>query len=145
MPRDSVLTTLPPPNARSRVGNGRAVFPEGVDGRSLRSRRIREVLSKLLSDIPTPSGAQEMTALHAAFLHVWAEAEEARFIGGQTVDIGALTTAANSLRRLLTALPAPYAALDITSGARAPGKGPESFTVEYVPAKKPNEEQLCQE
>ncbi len=112
------------------MGTGRALFLEGVDGRKNLARRYREVLAELLSDLGTPSPAQIMIARRAATLSVWAEDSEARLVAGHPVDIGTFTTAANTMRRLLSDLRRPDAPRDITPG----GASNLPFTVEYVSA-----------
>jgi hypothetical protein len=95
---------VPKRQARSRVGNGSAVLA-GVDGRSAAMRRYKEILGQLVSDLGgDPSEAQTQIARRAATLAVWAEQEEAALANGGQLDIAAFTTAANTLRRLLSDL-----------------------------------------
>jgi hypothetical protein len=111
---------VPPPNARSRVGTGKTLFLEGVDGRSLVARRYREIFAQIVSDIGgDPSEAQTQIARRAAALAVWAENAEARLAAGSDLDIGAFTTAANTLRRLLADLGLERRAKDITPDLRS--------------------------
>jgi hypothetical protein len=102
------------PQARSRVSNGSAVL-EGVDGRSTAARRYRDVLEELIRDMGgDPSGAQSAIARRAAALCVVCEQAEAEMIAGGVLDLGEFTTAANSLRRLLSDLGLERRAKDIT-------------------------------
>jgi hypothetical protein len=123
--RDRRCASLPPPSGRSRIGTGRTLHLEHVDGRSLLARRYREVLAELLSDIGTPSAAQIQIARRATTLSVWAEAAEAQLAAGKQIDIASFTTAANTMRRLLADLP-QIDPKDITPD------GPTTFIVEYV-------------
>jgi len=92
----------PPPTARSAVANGSKLFIEGVDGRSAAARRYRDLVAEFTSDIGgDPSEAQKQLIRRAASLSVWCELVEVRLANGEDVDIGPLTTAANSLRRIL--------------------------------------------
>jgi hypothetical protein len=102
------------PQARSRVSNGSAVL-EGVDGRSVAARRYRDVLEEFIRDIGgDPSGAQSAIARRAAALCVVCEQAEAEMIAGGELDLAEFTTAANSLRRLLSDLGLERRAKDIT-------------------------------
>lgn len=103
------------PQARSRISNGSATFLDGVDGRSTLARRYRDILSELVSDLGgDPSGAQSAIARRAAALCVSCEQAEAEMVAGNKIDIGEFTTAANSMRRLLTDLGLERKAKDIT-------------------------------
>jgi hypothetical protein len=88
---------------------------EGVDGRSAAARRYRDVLNELISDLGgDPSGAQSAIARRAAALCVVCEQAEAEMVAGGELDLAAFTTAANSLRRLLSDLGLERRAKDIT-------------------------------
>jgi hypothetical protein len=102
------------PQARSRVSNGSTLL-EGADGRSTAARRYRDVLNELISDLGgDPSGAQSAIARRAAALCVVCEQAEAEMVAGGVLDLGEFTTAANSLRRLLSDLGLERRAKDIT-------------------------------
>ncbi|MCK1450102.1 hypothetical protein IVB36_04060 [Bradyrhizobium sp. 35] len=104
----------PPSKTRSRISNGSAVL-EGVDGRSAPARRYRDVLAELISDIGgDPSGAQTAIARRASALCVVCEQAEAEMVAGGVLDLAEFTTAANSLRRLLSDLGLERRAKDIT-------------------------------
>jgi hypothetical protein len=93
--------------ARSRATNDPSGYIIPVDGRSLAARRFRDIVTSLIMDV---SGGVDLPApklaivRRAAHLIVWAELAEAEFASGKQLDIGAYTTAANSLRRLLADL-----------------------------------------
>lgn len=101
------------PQARSRVSNGSAVL--NADGRSATARRYRDVLAELISDLGgDPSGAQNAIARRASALCVVCEQAEAEMVAGGALDLAEFTTAANSLRRLLSDLGLERRAKDIT-------------------------------
>lgn len=87
---------------RSAVANGTRMFVEGLDGRSALARRYRDLVATFTSDMGgDPSESQKQLIRRAASLSVWCEAVEVRLANGEEVDIGSLTTTANSLRRIL--------------------------------------------
>jgi hypothetical protein len=104
----------PSSKTRSRVSNGSAMLPD-VDGRSAIARRYRDVLNELISDLGgDPSGAQSAIARRASALCVVCEQAEAEMVAGGVLDLAEFTTAANSLRRLLSDLGLERRARDIT-------------------------------
>lgn len=114
MPRISPKTDMPKPQARTRVGNGSVVLND-VDGRSTVFRRYREILASLVSDMGgDPSEAQEQIARRAASLAIWCEQADTDAANGKPIDIGAYTTASNSLRRLLESLGLERKARNVT-------------------------------
>lgn len=119
MPPDSASLAEPKPTHRSRVSNGSALFVEAVDGRSVLARRYRDVLAQLVSDLGgDPSEAQSIIARRAATLAVWCEQAEAAMAKGEALDIATFTTAANTLRRLVSDLGLERRARDITPSLR---------------------------
>ena len=103
------------PSARSRVSNGKDLFLEGVDGRSVIARRYRDILAQLTSDIGgDPSEAQNIIIRRATQLAVWCEQAEAEAAGGKPLNIGEYATAKNTLHRLLTTLGLERRMRDIT-------------------------------
>lgn len=104
MPRPSTKHATPKPEARTRVGNGSVVL-QGVDARSITFRRYREILASLIVDMGgDPTEAQSQIARRAASLSIWCEEQDTAAANGTPIDIGAYTTASNSLRRLLESL-----------------------------------------
>jgi len=98
----STSTATPPPTARSAVANGSRLFVEGLDGRSALARRYRDLVAEFTADLGgDPSEAQKQLIRRAASLSTWCEAQEVRLANGEEIEIGPLTTAANSLRRIL--------------------------------------------
>jgi hypothetical protein len=103
------------PEARSRVSNGKDLFLDGVDGRSVIARRYRDILAQLTRDIGgDPSEAQSIIIRRATQLAVWCEQAEAEAAGGKPLNIGEYATATNTLRRLLLDLGLERRMLDIT-------------------------------
>lgn len=114
MPRPSHKHATPKPEARTRVGNGNAVL-NNVDARSIVFRRYREILASLVSDMGgDPSEAQEQIARRAASLAIWCEQADTDAANGTPIDIGAYTTASNTLRRLLESLGLERKARNVT-------------------------------
>jgi hypothetical protein len=106
----------PKPEGRSRVGNGKAVLPD-VDGRTAEMRRYKEIYAQLIDDLGgDPSEAQDIIARRATTLALWCESAEADMANGAKLDIAAFTTAANSLRRLLSDLGLERKMRDVTPG-----------------------------
>lgn len=103
----------PSPKSRSKLSNGSAVL--NADGRSATARRYRDVLAELISDLGgDPSGAQTAIARRASALCVVCEQAEAEMVAGGVLDLAEFTTAANSLRRLLSDLGLERRARDIS-------------------------------
>jgi hypothetical protein len=103
------------PSARSRVSNGKDLFLDGVDGRSVVARRYRDILAQLTSDIGgDPSEAQSIIIRRATQLAVWCEQAEAESAAGSPLNIGEYATATNTLRRLLLDLGLERRMRDIT-------------------------------
>jgi hypothetical protein len=86
-----------------------------VDGRSAKARRYRDVMNQLTSDLGgDPSGGQSAIIRRASTLIVVCEQAEAEMLAGGILDLAEFTTAANSLRRLLSDLGLERRAKDIT-------------------------------
>ena len=97
------------------ISNGKDLFLEGVDGRSVIARRYRDILAQLTSDIGgDPSEAQSIIIRRATQLAVWCEQAEAEAAGGKSLNIGEYATATNTLRRLLLDLGLERRMRDIT-------------------------------
>ncbi|MCT7375734.1 hypothetical protein [Chelativorans salis] len=119
MSADSVTVTTPPPTARSAVANGSRLFVEGLDGRSALARRYRDLVASFTTDIGgDPSESQKQLIRRAASLSTWCEAQEVRLANGEDIEIGPLTTAANSLRRILQDIGLERRARDVTPDLR---------------------------
>lgn len=94
--------------ARSRVTNGKSLFPKDVDQRSLYYRRFRDLIDLLSADLGGADrlGTAEQSIVRTAATHMAAlEQLEMRFAlaeGGATnEDLAIYTSLSNSLRRLL--------------------------------------------
>lgn len=101
--------------AATRVGNGKSLFIDEVDERSMVARRFRELLAQVATDLGGDlTAAQQAIARRACALAVWCESCEPEMDKGNELDIGQFTTAANSLRRLLADLGLERRAKDVT-------------------------------
>jgi hypothetical protein len=98
---ETIAATKPP--HRSRVTNGSALFAD-VDGRTAAARRNRDVLDDILTQVGDATASQLILTRRAAALSVGAEGQEAAIARGEPVNVGELTTAANTTRRLLSDL-----------------------------------------
>ena len=115
MPNGCTQIDILKPQARSRVGTGKTLFLERVDSRSIAARRFKEVFRQIIADIGgDPTEAQTQIARRATALAIWCESVEAQLVGGAQLDIGQFTTAANSLRRLLSDLGLERKARNVT-------------------------------
>lgn len=115
MPSDSAIAAEPKPTHRSAVANGSRLFVEGLDGRSALARRYRDLVHAFTADIGgDPSESQKQLIRRAASLSTWCEAQEVKLANGEDVEIGPLTTAANSLRRILADIGLERRARDVT-------------------------------
>lgn len=113
--RSAPKTSVPSRYARTRVANGKALFIDNIDERSVIARRFRELLAQIGTDLGGDlTEAQTQIARRACALAVWCESCEAQLAAGAELDIAAFTTAANSLRRLLADLGLERRARDIT-------------------------------
>ena len=107
--------------ARSRVTNGKSLFPKDVDQRSLYYRRFRDLIDLLSSDL---GGADrlsiaEQSIVRTAATHMAAlEQLEMRFAladdGATNEDLSTYTSLSNSLRRLLKELGIKRKPRDVT-------------------------------
>jgi len=104
MPTDSAPIAKPMPNAATRLGTGGTVLA-GVDMRTAGGRRFKELCADLIHHLAGDPTAPQMAIIRrAAALAVWCEGQEAKQAGGGDFDVQAFTTAANTLRRLLSDL-----------------------------------------
>jgi hypothetical protein len=116
---DSATVAETPPTSRSAVANGSRLFVEELDGRSALARRYRDLVADFTSDIGgNPSESQKQLIRRAASLSTWCEAQEVRMVNGEEVEIAPLTTAANSLRRILQDIGLHRVAKDVTPDIR---------------------------
>jgi hypothetical protein len=101
---------------RSKVTNGKTLFPTPVDGRSATFRRFRDIYAQVTSDLGgDPSEAQVQVARRAAALSAWCEREEAKLVlESDDFDVQRFATVANSLRRLFEAIGMERKARDVT-------------------------------
>lgn len=115
MQADSAATFDTKQYARSAVANGSRLFVQELDGRTALARRYRDLVGEFTRDMGgDPSEAMKQLIRRAAAMSVWCEAQEVRLANGDDIEIGPLTTAANSLRRILQDIGLERVAKDIT-------------------------------
>ena len=117
MRRDNHATAARKPEARSRVSNGKTLFLPGTDGRSGPARRFRDIVAEITSDLGGDdclSEAQRQLIRRVAFLAVRCEQDESAMAAGEPSELGAYTTAANALRRIVATLGLRREPRDIT-------------------------------
>ena len=112
LPSASRAKAIAKPAARSRVSNGKDLFLDGVDGRSVIARRYRDILAQLTSDMRRPFRGSSIIIRRATQLA--GEQAEAEAAGGKSLNIGEYATATNTLRRLLLDLGLERRMRDIT-------------------------------
>jgi hypothetical protein len=89
---------------RSRITNGTAFLPSGIDNRSAWVRRTKDVISEHLADRHDDVSAAERSIIRrAAVLTTELERLEAKFAVGETTatDVDLYIRGSGSLRRLL--------------------------------------------
>ena len=102
MPTASAVTAERKPEARSRITNGKTPFLPGVDGRSARARRFRDVYASLmvqLEAIGPVSVRQQEVAADMASLRLELDEQRTRQAAGEPIDLAVFTTAMNSYQR----------------------------------------------
>ncbi len=103
--------------SRTRVTNGKALFLEGVDGRTLAARRYRDLFHSFVSDLggmEVASEAQLQLARRCATMSCQAEVMEAEFIAGDDTDLEQYLRLVGTLSRALSRLGMERKALDVT-------------------------------
>ena len=104
MAQDRSPIERPKPQAATRLGTGGTVLA-GVDMRTAGGRRFKELCADLVQHLANDVTAQQLAIIRrAAALAVWCEGQEAAQASGGDFDVQAFTTAANTLRRLLSDL-----------------------------------------
>jgi hypothetical protein len=87
----------------------------GVDMRTHGGRRFKELCADLVDHVcGDPTAPQLAIIRRAAALAVWCEAQEAAQAQGADLDVAAYTTAANTMRRLLSDLGLERKLRDVT-------------------------------
>ena len=103
--------------SRTRVTNGKALFLDGVDGRTLAARRYRDLFHSFVSDLggmDAASEAQLQLARRCATMSCQAELMEAEFIAGDDTDLEQYLHLVGTLSRTLSRLGIERKALDVT-------------------------------
>ncbi len=96
-----------PKQARAAVTNGKQLFIERVDGRSLPARRYRDLYLAIIEDIggfDQTSEAQRQLARRAAAMCVQAELMEAALARGEDLDVGEHCLLTNAQARVFVKL-----------------------------------------
>ncbi len=108
---------MPSKTTRSRVTNGKTLFLERVDGRSLTARRYRDLYQAFIADLggmATVSEAQTQLARRCAAMACIAEQMEAEFVAGDGYDLERYLHLVGTLARTLTKLGLERRACDVT-------------------------------
>jgi hypothetical protein len=117
----TVLTTRKP-TARSKITNGGSLFSdELIDGRSAMSRRFRDILSAIVSDLGGSdrlSEGQRQLARRCALLAVESEKLEAKSVAGEEIDIDRFGMMTDRLGRALQRLGLKRVAKEIVPDLR---------------------------
>jgi hypothetical protein len=106
---------------RSAVSNGNREFVAAGDGRSVWTRRWRDLVFAHLSDLggeDISSAAQVALARRAATLEIELERQEATLSAGGEIDLDAFNRASGGLRRILETLGIERKARDVTPDLR---------------------------
>ena len=88
------------PQARASTSNGRR-FLHGIDGRTYRARRFRDIALILLSTFADPTPSQRTIARSAASLQIALEDMHAQQARGEVVPAADLVKTTGALRRCL--------------------------------------------
>ena len=118
MPSDSAAIVERKPSARSQVSNGSAMFVEPIDGRTRASRRFRDVLAGIVSDLGGADGlseGQNQLARRCSLIAVECERLEGRAVAGEPIDLELFGMLTDRLGRALQRLGLRRVARDVTS------------------------------
>src|SRR6056297_1723824 len=114
MTRTSAQMTRPKVQGATRIGTQGTIL-QGVDMRTSGGRRFKELCADLVHHLcDDPTAPQFAIIRRAAALAVWCEQAEADQAQGGEFDVGTYTTAANTMRRLLSDLGLERKARDVT-------------------------------
>lgn len=114
MPKASPNISKPKPQGATRMGTQGTIL-HGVDMRTHGGRRFKELCADLVDHLcDTPTAPQLAIIRRAAALAVWCEQAEAEQAQGGDFDVASYTTAANTMRRLLSDLGLERKARDVT-------------------------------
>ncbi len=114
MTRTSPNLSKPKPQGATRMGTQGTIL-QGVDMRTHGGRRFKELCADLVDHLcDSPTAPQLAIIRRAAALAVWCEQAEAEQAQGGDFDVASYTTAANTMRRLLSDLGLERRARDIT-------------------------------
>jgi hypothetical protein len=114
MPETSRQMSKPKPQGATRMGTQGTIL-QGVDMRTHGGRRFKELCADLVDHLCRPPTAPQLAIIRrAAALAVWCEQAEAEQAQGADFDVASYTTAANTMRRLLSDLGLERRARDVT-------------------------------
>ena len=118
MPKASAQMNRPKPQGATRMGTKGTILA-GVDMRTAGGRRFKELCADLVDHLgDDPTAPQLAIIRRAAALAVWCEQAEADQAQGGDFDVASYTTAANTMRRLLSDLGLERRARDVTPDLR---------------------------
>ena len=99
-------------------GNGKSLFPRGIDGRTAVGRRFKDHIGDLIVQVGgDPSPAQAMLIRRGAMLATLAEQDEAALAVGKPVDPQAYMARSKALVGVLKALGLYRVPRDVTPAA----------------------------
>lgn len=114
MTRTSPNLSKPKPQGATRIGTQGTIL-QGVDMRTHGGRRFKELCADLADHLcDSPTAPQLAIIRRAAALAVWCEQAEADQAQGGDFDVASYTTAANTMRRLLSDLGLERKSRDVT-------------------------------
>ena len=91
---------------------------DGIDGRSVIARRLRDILRGLLNEFEIVTEADELLVRQAATLSVISEQLQTKLVNGELVDVKTTANLAGQLRRILG---------DLRRRSDQPGPAPPSL------------------
>jgi hypothetical protein len=107
---------------QSSVGNGSHLFSiQGLDGRSAPSRRFRDLVADISSDLggyDRLSELEKQMTRRCASLSIMAEAIEANFVGSESIDVERYGQLCDRLGRLAQRLGLSRLARDVNKDLR---------------------------
>lgn len=109
-------------HGRSRVANGNDLFVEPTDRRTAMSRRFRDILSAIISDLGGPerlSEGERQLARRCALLSMECESLEAKSVGGAEIDLDTYGMLTDRLGRALQRLGIKRVPKDVTPDLRS--------------------------
>lgn len=97
-PATSAIPAAAKPTARSRLSNGRQMFLERLDGRSIAARRWRDLFCQFMAQT---GGRNEIMVRTLASLCLQRDLIDMRLAKGEDVDAGELIKLSGEIRRVM--------------------------------------------